>query len=377
MLTLSGPDSSPGLDESRGVEIAFADHGNTLAGHPIKYLPQDGSCSVLGGQTAATRIAANRQFAAVLGMTCSAEAAGGAPILAQAGMPVAVTSATTATLTAPDRPAGLQVMTRFVYNDDAAAVAAVDYVRSLGMNRAATLSDGSIYAEELTQAFTQQFRAKGGSIVAAVTVAPSSTDLHLTIGQIGAAQPQILFAPVYADQSTRLLRQVGEVRSMAEVAILGTDTVMTSAFLDAVGRAAVGYRMIGADNSVNLADPRYREFIAKYKARFGEAPISNFHANAYNAAVAVMAAVESVARTDADGTTYIGRKALRDALAGTTNLDGLGGKLTCNRNGDCGSTDFAVFEYVNGNPGSFDVGMNPKRVYFRADVTAPEEHGRD
>ncbi|MGI4795821.1 MAG: hypothetical protein ACRYG8_17485, partial [Janthinobacterium lividum] len=67
LLVLSGPDLSLGVDASRGAEIAFADHKDMLVGHPIKYLPEDGQCSVEGGQTAATRIASNKQIVGVLG----------------------------------------------------------------------------------------------------------------------------------------------------------------------------------------------------------------------------------------------------------------------------------------------------------------------
>ena len=81
LMVLSGPDLSLGTDASRGAEIAFDDRKNTLLGHPIKYLPEDGGCSVEGGQTGATRLAANKQILAVVGTVCSSESRGGAPIL--------------------------------------------------------------------------------------------------------------------------------------------------------------------------------------------------------------------------------------------------------------------------------------------------------
>jgi branched-chain amino acid transport system substrate-binding protein len=76
-----------------------------------------------------------------------------------------------------------------------------------------------------------------------------------------------------------------------------------------------------------------------------------------------MTAVEKVAKTDASGDTYIGRKALRDALMHTADLDGLTGKLTCDQYGDCGSSHFAVFQYTSGDPSTFKLGTNPKKVF--------------
>lgn len=363
LLVLSGPDLSLGLDASRGAEIAFDDHKNVLVGHPIKYLPEDGQCSVEGGQTGATRLAANKQIVGVLGTACSSESRGGSPILWNAGMPQAVTSATAPALTAPDRPIGLQGIVRFVYNDINSAGAAVKYAKSIGVTQVATLHDGSLYAEELVNAFAKQFTAAGGKIVAAEAIGSSDTDLRPVLTRIGTSKPQLLFAPIFVGASAYLVRQIKEVPTMAKTPVLGTDAVLAPAFLEAAGDAAIGYRLTGIDNDPKLMGASYSTFLAKYKAKFGEDPIGGFHANGYDAALAMMSAIEKVAKTDPDGATYIGRKALRDALMKTTDLDGISGKLTCDANGDCGSSHFAVFEYTSGDPSTFKLGVNPKHVY--------------
>ena len=334
-----------------------------LVGHPIKYLPEDGQCSVEGGQTAATRIASNKQIVGVLGTACSSESRGGAPILWNAGMPQAVTSATAPALTAPDRPIGLQGIVRFVYNDINGAAAAVEYAQSVHAAKVATMHDGSLYAEELANAFAKQFKAAGGTIVAAEAVSPSDTDLRPVLTRIGTTKPELLFAPVFTGTSAYLVRQIKEVPTLAKTPVLGTDSVLAPAFLDAVGDDAVGYRLTGVDNDPKLMGARYGDFLAKYKEKFGEDPIGGFHGNGYDAALAMMAAIEKVAKTDVGGDTFIGRKALRDALMQTKDLDGITGKLTCDKNGDCGSSHFAVFEYVSGDPSTFKLGANPKEVF--------------
>ena len=363
LLVLSGPDLSLGVDASRGAEIAFDDHKNMLVGHPVRYLPEDGQCSVEGGQTAATRLAANKQIVAVIGTTCSSEARGGAPVLWNAGMPMAAPAATAPALTAADRPSGLQGFVRFVYNDLNAAAAAVKYAQSLHVTKVATLHDGSLYAQQLADTFGAQFKAADGTIVAAEAVSPSDTDLRPVLTRIGTAKPELLFAPDFTGVSAYLVRQAKEIPTMASVPVLGTDAVLAPAFLDAAGDAAVGYRLTGIDNDPSLMGSQYGAFVAKYKAKYGEDPIAGFHANGYDSALAIMIAVERVAKTDANGDTYIGRKALRDALMHTTDLDGLTGKLTCDQYGDCGSSHFAVFQYISGDSSTFKLGTNPKKVF--------------
>ena len=363
LMVLSGPDLGLGLDASRGAQIAFDDHKNMLVGHPIKYLPEDGQCSVEGGQTGATRLAANKQIVGVVGPACSSEARGGAPILWNAGMVMADTSATAPALTAADRPAGLQGIVRFVYNDLNAAAAAVKYAQSIKVTKVATLHDGSLYAEQIVDAFAQQFKAAGGTIVAQEAISPSDTDLRPVLTRIGTSHPALLFAPIFTSASAYLVRQKPDVPELAQTPVLGTDAVLAPAFLEAAGDAAKGYRLTGIDNDPKLMGTRYPDFVAKYKDKFGEAPISGFHANGYDAATALMNAVAKVAQTDAQGDTYIGRKALRDALMATKDLDGMSGMLTCDKNGDCGASHFAVFEYTNGDPSTFKLGDNPKKVY--------------
>ena len=363
MMVLAGPDLALGLDASRGAEVAFDDHKNMVVGHPIKYLPEDAGCSVEGGQAAATRLAANKNIVAVVGPACSSEARGGAPILWNVGIPNADTSATAPALTAPDRPVGLQGLARFVYNDADAAAAAVVYAKSLKVTKVATLHDGSLYAQSLAEKFGDLWKAGGGTITAAEAISPSDTDVRPVLTRIGSTKPELLFAPIFTSASAYLTRQKPEIATMAKVDVLGTDAVLSPAFLEAAGDAAKGYRLTGIDNDPKLLGPSYPALVAKYKEKYGEAPIAGYHANGYDAATAVLMAIEKVAKTDAAGDTYIGRKALRDALLSTTGLNGATGPVSCDKFGDCAPSHFDVFEYVNGDKETFELGKNPKKVY--------------
>ncbi len=67
---------------------------------------------------------------------------------------------------------------------------------------------------------------------------------------------------------------------------------------------------------------------------------------------------------DAQGNTYVGRKALRDALFATKNFKGLTGTLACNQFGDCADPHLAVYQITSGDPAKWDPGAtNPKVVW--------------
>src|SRR5271154_5749819 len=56
---ITGADASLGIDSERGAQIAIKDHKDMIAGHPVKFNVEDDGCNAEGGQTAATKIAAN------------------------------------------------------------------------------------------------------------------------------------------------------------------------------------------------------------------------------------------------------------------------------------------------------------------------------
>jgi len=84
--------------------------------------------------------------------------------------------------------------------------------------------------------------------------------------------------------------------------------------------------------------------VTKYEAKIGKKPISAFHAHAYDAANILFAAIEKVAVKGSDGTLYIGKGALRDAIFATKDFAGITGILSCSASGDCGAPLIAMYQ---------------------------------
>ena len=82
----------------------------------------------------------------------------------------------------------------------------------------------------------------------------------------------------------------------------------------------------------------------KHEAKYGEKPVSAFHAHAYDATNILFNAIEKVAVKNADGSLFIPKKALRDAIFATKDFQGLTGVLSCSPTGDCGAPLIAVYE---------------------------------
>jgi branched-chain amino acid transport system substrate-binding protein len=120
---------------------------------------------------------------------------------------------------------------------------------------------------------------------------------------------------------------------------MSAEGVYQDAFVETVGEAGVGLYLV---IPTPPEGPAYDVFVARYETKYGEEPSHLYYAHTYDAVNMLLNAIEVVAAQTQDGTLYIGRQALRDALYATSGYQGLTGSLTCDEYGDCGVARFAV-----------------------------------
>ncbi len=360
---LSGADTSLGLDGKRGAEIAFADIGNKLLGHPIKFTVEDDLCNAEGGQTAATKLASNPQIVVVLGGACSSAATPAAPILWQQGITNICNACSAPALTAPDRKPSYDGFARTIASDIDQGASDAKYIYTvLKAHTLATVHDGSPYAQQLVAVTEKNFTQLGGKVVSQEAVAPTDVDMHPVLTKIAAAKPDVLYMPVFVAAAAQLLRQSKEISGLEHTALVGGGSLAAAEFIEAAGPAVVGFHIGYPDVSPDTMGKGYPEFLEKYKKAYGEAPISGYHANAYDAAEMAIKAIEKVGKTDKDGNLYIGRKALRDAVF-AEKFAGLSGPIACDKYGQCAAFKPAVYEFVSADPKTFTMGKNPKKIW--------------
>ena len=347
-LVVAGSEASLGTDSKRGAELAIADKGGKLLGLPIKFTVQDTGCNAEGGQAAATKLAADPTIVAVIGSSCSSEARPGAPILWKAGIVTVSPSNTAPYLTDPKRGPEYDGYLRTGHNDKVqGAVAAEFAIKQLKIKKAATIHDGSVYAEQLQAVFSQTFKNLGGTVTAQEAVSPTDTDMRPVLTKIATGKPEVIYYPIFVAAGGHITRQAKEVAGLEKVHLISADGTFSPDFLKASGDAAVGMYHSSPDFSAFAGG--YSSFLEKHQKKYGEKPIAAFHAHAYDAAMIIMEAIERVAKKAPEGTLHIGRKALRDALYATKNHKGLTGNLTCDQYGDCADPRIAVYQTTADN----------------------------
>jgi len=363
---LSGADSTLGEDSKRGVEIAIDDMGGKFHDHDILLTTEDGLCTPEGGATAATKLATDTSLVGLIGSSCSDETVGGIATITNAGLTTISPSNTRPALTDPARGPDYDGYLRTAHSDAFQGKAVADFAYNvLGARKAATLHDGSSYAQALQQVFADNFTALGGEIVAQEAVAKDATDMKPVLTTIAAAKPDFFYYPVFVAVGGYVTAQIRDVPGLETVPIAGSDGIFTADLLKGAGPNVEGMYLSSPDFSAFTGD--YAGFIEKHKAKYGGATLSTFHAHAYDATNILFAALEKVAVVGADGTITVPRKALRDAIYATKDFQGITGNLSCSPSGDCGAPVIAVYQVVNADPASWNpadpTNPNPKKIY--------------
>src|SRR5918996_1498629 len=346
ILSISGDTASLGLDSQHGIELALDFRDGTfdgtpgqVAGHDVEFQHEDGGGAAEGGTAAAQLLASDPTIAAVIGTTCSSEALGAADaILSDEGIILHSPSNTSPALTDPATRQPFYFRT--AHNDGIQGAAVAQFAsEELGATTAATIHDGSPYADGLQQVFCDVFTSQyGGECTSQEAIQVGDTDFGPLLTSIGADAPEILFYPIFLPEGGLITAQARENPDYDDVALIGADGLLTPDFIDSAGADnAEGVYMSGP--SLEFAGDFYSdEFLPAYEEQYGEEPTAAFHAHAFDAANMVFDAIEEVAVETDDGSLLIPKTQLRDAIGATSGFEGITGSLTCDENGDCQQT---------------------------------------
>jgi branched-chain amino acid transport system substrate-binding protein len=345
LLAMSGLSGSIGVDAHNGIELAIDDAGGTILGHPILFDGVDSRCNAEGGNVAANKLAKDPSILAVIGPSCSSEARTAIPLLSQAGFTIMSPSNTAADLTDPTSLNHFAGYFRTAHNDNVQGVAAADFVYNfLKLNTVATVNDGTLYSKGLLKAFVDSFRNLGGTVTTQASIIPSTTDASAALGSVASGKPELIYMPISMPAGAVVISQAKSVPGLETTELLAAHSLYTKAVVDSAGESIEGVYV----SCPFVTGAAYDEFVAKYEEKFGMKPIDIFHAHAYDAFNIIKAAIEKVAVQDPDGTLYISRQALREAVAETKDFNGITGVLTCSAEGDCANPVIGFYEYHTG-----------------------------
>src|SRR5690606_41826023 len=151
--------------------------------------------------------ASNPQIVAIVGTSCSSEARVLAPVVAEAGMVIVSPSNTAPDLTDPATRAPGYFRT--AHNDTVQGRAAAEFAIEQGIRSAATIHDGSVYAEQLANVFAEWFEELGGGSVAQEAGNVGDTDMRPVLTRFASAQPEVIYYAICVVECGLITRQAG------------------------------------------------------------------------------------------------------------------------------------------------------------------------
>jgi branched-chain amino acid transport system substrate-binding protein len=219
-MVISGPDETLGIDSRTGLEVAVALKGQVL-GHDIQLTGEDDGCSAEGGQAAGTKLAADPTIIAVFGTSCSSAARVAIPLLSQAGFVIISSSNTAPDLTEAGNPNNFPGYLRTAHNDKVQGAAAARFAyEEMGVKTAATIHDGSLYAEKLQEVFAETFKELGGTITTQEAVDPNATDFKSVLTSIATGSPEFIYLPIFVKAGSLIVNQAKQVPGLENVYLM-------------------------------------------------------------------------------------------------------------------------------------------------------------
>jgi branched-chain amino acid transport system substrate-binding protein len=311
---LSGPASAAGRATKNGAQLAAEgiNKAGGVGGRQLEIVFEDDRGTAEGASAAVGRLAAQaRARAIVCGPSQGSSVA--AAKAQESKVPLVSTSSTDPTLTA----AGDYVF-RVSFLDSFQGEAMAKYAaNNLHAKTAAILSEsGSDYSGALAQAFEENFGKLGGQVAQKASYAPADEDFKTQLTAIRDANPEVVYIPGRYAQVGRIAKQAKELGLKAT--LLGGDGWNDPKLFEAGAEPLDGSYITGLF-SANDPAPEVRTFSSDYAARFGGPP-DHAAALAYDATRLVADALSRA--PDA--------AKLRDALAQTSNYNGLTGAISFN-----------------------------------------------
>jgi len=353
LLSITGENRSLGIDSQRGVVLAvdYLDgkldgKAGQLLGRNVELVNGDETCSKEGGQSGATKLAADPKILSVIGTSCSSAALGVADtIFSKKGILLISPSNTGPSLTAEGQHQAFYLRT--AHNDKIQSAVVADFaIKELKAKTAATIHAQSPYSDGLAAVFRQVFEKQGGKITNDEAIRSTDRDLKPVLNSIAQNKPDFLYYPAFNPACALIAKQAQAIPDLKGAALMGSDGCAAPEYVKVGGKAVYGSWSSSPDVTAQTARNAFygEQFLPAYQSQFGERPISVFNAHAYDAFNILAEAIKKTAKDDG-GTLTIPRTKLKDEIFKTSNYKGLSGTLTCTPLGDCATAvSIAVYK---------------------------------
>lgn len=329
---MTGDNAQFGIDISQGAQVAVIDAGE-LEGFKFELVTEDDGGSPEGGAAVANKLVSDTSVVAIAGHIFSGATEAAMPVYEDKGIPMMSPSATNPPLTQK----GSKVFNRVAFTDAAQGKFAAEYLfNKLNVKKLATMHDGQSYGQGLAEVVATRFKELGGEVVATEAITPGETNYSAPLSAIAAKDPDAVYYGGYVQEAVVLANNWTQ-SGLEGVVFFGCDGTYGADFIDRTGANGEGAYAVAL---VPAASDAVAKFNETYKSQFGAeaGSLSPFTWNAYDSTATLIYAIKQVAFKGENGSLYIPRGALVDAVRGLKEFQGLSGVLSCDATGECNAS---------------------------------------
>ncbi len=312
--SLTGASASFGQSSHKGTELAIDEinAAGGVLGKKIRLITEDNQS--LAGQpaTIVRKLISQDKVVAILGEVASSRSLEAAPICQQSKIPMISPASTNPKVTEVG-----DYIFRICFIDPFQGTVVSKFARGKGWKKIAILTDvRQDYSVGLTEFFVKDLLANGGEIVREQKYSTGDRDFKPQLTSIKAARPDAIFVPGYYGEVALIAKQARLLG--IKVPLIGGDGWVGDSLLKVAGKSLDG-SYFSAHFSADDEAPKVQEFVAKFKAKYGETP-DDMAALGYDSAMILADAIRRAGTTES--------AALRDAIAATKGFDAITGTIT-------------------------------------------------
>ena len=333
--SMTGTTATFGKSTLNGAQLAFDElnAAGGIGGKKIEAISEDDPSKAEEAATAVQKLINQDHVIALIGEVASSRSLAAAPIAQSNGVPMISPSSTNPEVTKK----GNYIFRACFLDEFQGRVMARFAVDSLKFKRVAILKDiKNDYSVGLSQFFSEEYKAHGGSIVGEQAYNEGDSDFRSQLTALKANTPEAIFVPGYYTEVGSIARQARELG--ITVPLLGGDGWVSDQLLAIGGEALNGcyYSNHFAQDQPSAA---LQQFFTDYKAKFGSNPDA-IAGLAYDTANLVIDALKRLQASDAAAFEALdasksgdaeaqkaARAKLRDLINGVKDFPGITGVI--------------------------------------------------
>jgi branched-chain amino acid transport system substrate-binding protein len=319
-LSLSGSDTAFGVDTRNGIDLAVNEQNGAggVKGKKIRVIYEDDRSMPSEASNKVRQLIDRDQVIAVIGEVASSRTEPGAIIANEKKVPLITPSSTNVSITK-----GREYAFRVCFTDDQQGDVAARFVKdTLKKNTAALFYVAQDnYSSGLAQSFKSSFEKLGGKIVAEKGYQKSETNYTTYLESLKAANPEVIFTPVYYNDMVQIARQA-KAAGITGSTFVGGDGWDANELLQGAGAELEGAYFTN-HYAPDVPWENSQAFLKKYRETYKVEPTS-MAAQGYDAAKMLFDAIGRA--------PDMSREAVKTAIADTKGFQGATGTLTIDPN---------------------------------------------